>query len=108
MTRRLSRRQLLIAGVAGGAGLAGAAGLARAGESAAGSPASPSGSLPPLPTAVVGLPAGQHVWDPVLRRDEHGNPVAPRQHQLLLLDVAATPTPARVHERGSGAARAQS
>jgi hypothetical protein len=44
------------------------------------------------------LPAGQHVWEPVLRRDEHGNPVPPRQHRLLLVNVAAAPTPARVRE----------
>lgn len=100
MTRRLTRRQLLIAGAAGGAGLAGAAGLAgwhgQPAGPASGSAASPSAPLPPLPAAVAGLPAAQHAWDPVLRRDEHHNTVAPRHHRLLLLGVAAAPTPARV------------
>lgn len=41
-----------------------------------------------------GLPAGQHAWDAVLVRDQHGNAVAPRFHSLAMLRVATGAGPA--------------
>jgi hypothetical protein len=44
------------------------------------------GSQPP------GLPARQHAWVHWLRRDEFGNPLAPRFDRLLFFDVRGRPT----------------
>ena len=51
------------------------------------------------------LPGGQHAWDAVLARDEHGNAVAPRFHSVAMLRVAdgAGPAAARRLEQALGA-----
>ncbi|WP_435185897.1 DUF7405 family protein [Halobellus sp. EA9] len=46
--------------------------------------------LPPNPHA-EGLPDRQHAWDGALRSDRHGNPLPPRHHRVLLLDLDTTP-----------------
>lgn len=38
------------------------------------------------------LPAGQHEWEATFGRDELGRPVAPSQHNLIVLDVVEPPT----------------
>jgi dye decolorizing peroxidase len=59
---------------------------------------------PALAPERAGLPARQHAWNAVLAADEHGNPVAPRFHQLLLFDVERRPDAADVR-RLEGALR---
>ena len=94
---RLSRRRFLLGGAAlaaGGAAVGGA--VVEAGTS------SPGVRQPRLPDVALGvqragLPARQHAWDAVLRRDVHGNPVAPRFARLLFFDVRGMPTPAHAH-----------
>jgi len=115
MSRRVTRRGLFAAGGLAAVAAAAAAWLARdaaergGGPSAAagagggepgraGAPAAGPGRDPaadagrPLPP-VRGLPAAQHAWDAALRRDEHGNPLLPRHHRILLLDLARAPDP---------------
>ena len=83
VSRRGALRQL--AAVSGAAGLSGCAGfLARRAES-------PTADLPPNPRAGE-LPRRQHAWDATLARDAHGNPLAPRHHRILLLDLAVDPS----------------
>lgn len=84
----LTRRRLLT-----GAGAAAAAGVltaisARRAAAAGAPPAVALGTQPP------GLPARQHAWAHTLRRDESGNPLAPRFDRLLFFDVRGRPTPA--------------
>jgi hypothetical protein len=43
------------------------------------------------------LPLAQHAWNASLRRDRHGNPVAPRFHSVLLLDLRHRPTARDAH-----------
>lgn len=84
--RRLTRRvALTAAGTAGAAAVAGAVALRGTRDGGAARPAEPT--VPPVP----GLPAAQHAWDHVLARDEHGNPVLPRHHRILLLDLDGAP-----------------
>lgn len=83
MSRRLTRRAALAAAGAAGAATAGALAL-RGGRDG-------DGPARPTVAAVPGLPAAQHAWDAVLRRDEHGNPLLPRHHRILLLDLARRP-----------------
>ena len=45
----------------------------------------------PLGEEPAGLPARQHAWTATLARDEHGNPVAPRFHRLLLANLDGRP-----------------
>jgi hypothetical protein len=83
----VSRRGTLrrLAAVSGAAGLSGCAGfLARRAES-------PTADLPPNPRAGE-LPRRQHAWNGTLARDTHGNPIAPRHHRILLLDLAVEPS----------------
>ncbi|MFC6939810.1 hypothetical protein ACFQE8_07495 [Salinirubellus sp. GCM10025818] len=83
----VSRRGALrrLAAVSGAAGLSGCAGfLARRAEV-------PTAGLPPNPRAGE-LPHRQHAWDAALARDAHGNPIAPRHHRVLLLDLAVEPS----------------
>ena len=83
----VSRRGALrrLAAVSGAAGLSGCAEfLARRAEA-------PTAGLPPNPRA-GDLPVRQHAWNDVLARDGHGNPVAPRHHRVLLLDLAVEPS----------------
>lgn len=47
--------------------------------------------LPPNPHA-GSLPRRQHAWNDVLARDEHGNPVSPRHHRILFLDLDVPPS----------------
>ena len=94
---RLSRRRFLL----GGAALA-AGGAAVGGAVVEGGTSSPGVRQPRLPDVALGvqragLPARQHAWDAVLRRDVHGNPVAPRFARLLFFDVRGMPTPAHAH-----------
>lgn len=79
MSPGLTRRGLLAAAgtLAGGGALSG---LLR-------------GTGEPAPVPVV-LPAGQHAWEAVLRRDGHGNAVAPLFHSLTMLRVADGAGPA--------------
>jgi len=91
---RLSRRGFLLGGAAlaaGGAAVGGA--VVSAGN---GSPGAEQPRLPDVALGVQppGLPARQHAWDAMLRRDVDGNSVAPRFARLLLFDVRGTPTPA--------------
>jgi hypothetical protein len=54
------------------------------------------------------LPARQHAQDAVLRRDSDGNPIAPRHHAVLLLDLDREPSAegARTVERAMRAVEA--
>ncbi|PSQ11948.1 hypothetical protein BRC93_03390 [Halobacteriales archaeon QS_5_70_15] len=52
---------------------------------------SPTADLPANPRAGE-LPRRQHAWDATLARDAHGNPIAPRHHRVLLLDLAVEPS----------------
>ena len=84
----LSRRRFLT-----GAGVVAAAGVVtaiRARRAAADGPA----AAPALGSQPAGLPARQHAWGQWLRRDEYGNPLAPRFDRLLFFDVRWRPTPA--------------
>jgi hypothetical protein len=46
----------------------------------------------PLEPAPAGLPRRQHAWNAALRRDDHGNPVAPRFQRLLCFDIERRPS----------------
>jgi hypothetical protein len=89
---RMTRRRLLL----GGAALATAGGTAAAIELT--TEATGSASAGPAPVALGTAPAGrperQFAWTGTLRRDEDGNPVAPRHDRLLFFDVRGRPTPA--------------
>src|SRR5579875_495201 len=41
----------------------------------------------------LGLPVRQHAWNRWLRRDQFGNPLAPKFDRLLFFDVRGRPTP---------------
>ncbi|MFB6302829.1 MAG: hypothetical protein ABEH78_08220 [Haloferacaceae archaeon] len=75
-----SRRGLLgrLAALSGAVGLSGCARLS------GGQSESLPADLPPNPHD---LPARQHAWNDVLRTGTHGNPLAPRYHRVLLLDL---------------------
>ena len=82
----LDRRRFLI-GAAAAAGLAlGGGGLAL--ERLLGGS---SRTAQPLGEEPAGLPTRQHAWNGTLPRDEHGNPIAPRFHRLLLADLEQKP-----------------
>jgi hypothetical protein len=84
----LTRRQLLTgAGALAGAGIATAVAARRA---VAGTPPAPV-ALGRQPT---GLPTRQYAWAHSLRRDEFGNPLAPRFDRLLFFDVRGRATSA--------------
>lgn len=82
-----SRRGLLrqLAALAGSVGLTGCA------QYLAGRAETPTADLPPNPHA-GSLPARQHAWTATLRRDGHGNPLPPRHHRVVLLDLAVEPS----------------
>lgn len=84
----LTRRQLL-----SGAGAVAAAGVfsAVAARRTAAGATLPLAELGPQP---ADLPVRQYAWTHRLRRDEYGNPVAPRFDRLLFFDVRGRPTPA--------------
>ena len=84
----LTRRRLLSsAGAAAAAGVLTAVSARRAGA-----------QPPPATVALGGQPAGlpvrQYAWAHSLRRDEFGNPLAPRFDRLLFFDVRGRPTAA--------------
>lgn len=81
-----SRRGLLrhLAVVSGSLGLSGCA------RRIAGRAESPTADLPPNPQAAT-LPRRQHAWNDALRSDGHGNPLSPRFHRVLLLDLDVAP-----------------
>jgi hypothetical protein len=85
---RLTRRRFLSGASALLAG--GAAGVANVGR------ASAAVELPRVHLAepLMHLPARQHAWSEFLRRDDFGNPLAPRFNRLLFFDVRGRPTPA--------------
>lgn len=85
---RFSRRRLLLGGA-----LTGTAGVGTA-LATAGGRSAPAAAMPRSATADV----RQHAWDAVLRRDEHGNVLAPRFHRLVMCELAGDPTPARARE----------
>ncbi|WP_135534168.1 DUF7405 family protein [Halostella pelagica] len=82
-----SRRTLLerIAGIAGAVGLAGCSQFLRPARSET------DLGLDPNPHA-DGLPNRQHAQSSFVRRDRHGNPLLPRHHRVLLLDLSASPS----------------
>jgi hypothetical protein len=82
-----SRRALLgrIAGLAGTVGLAGCSQFLRPARSET------DLGLDPNPHA-EDLPNRQHAQSSFVRRDEHGNPLLPRRHRLLLLELDASPS----------------
>jgi hypothetical protein len=82
----LTRRRLLTsAGAAAAAGVLTAVSARRAGAHS-----------PPVAAALgrqpAGLPARQYAWAHSLRRDQFGNPLAPRFDRLLFFDVRGRPT----------------
>ncbi|WP_435178441.1 DUF7405 family protein [Halorussus sp. AFM4] len=79
------RRRLL--GKLAGAAVAG--GLAGCSQFRPGDDGSANLDLPSNPNDV---PARQHAWNDVSRRDAHGNPLLPRHHRVLLLDLAESPS----------------
>ncbi|MFC7175531.1 DUF7405 family protein [Halosegnis marinus] len=89
-----SRRRLLsrVAAAVGISSLAGCTG------------SEPSLDLPPNPRA-DSLPALQHDWVGGMRTDEHGNPLLPRFHRVLMLDATA-PIDDALRERVERACRA--
>ena len=87
-TTALSRRRLLSG--TGALLAAGAAALVSTRRAAA-------DARPPLVqlgAQPLGLPPRQYAWGHWLRRDEYGNPLAPRFDRLLFFDVRGRPTPA--------------
>jgi hypothetical protein len=85
--RGLTRRRLLVGGVAIAAAGAAAAVVESTGQSGPERP-----SPVPLPPAPSGLPPRQFAWNATLRLDEHGNPIPPRFNRLLYFDVRGTPS----------------
>ena len=86
-TRILSRRRFLMgAGASAAVSVLSGFGSRRA-AAKLGVPPVTLGSQP------VGLPARQHAWARWLRRDQFGNPLAPRFDRLLFFDVRGRPTP---------------
>ncbi|HEX3618392.1 MAG TPA: hypothetical protein VHU61_17735 [Solirubrobacteraceae bacterium] len=82
----LTRRRFLTgAGAVAAVGVVTAVSARRAAADAARSPLT-LGSQP------AGLPARQHAWTASLRRDEFGNPVAPRFDRLLFFDLRGRPS----------------
>lgn len=73
------------------AALSGAVGLSGCARVFAGRAESPTADLPPNPRAAE-LPRRQHAWDDVLAGDAHGNPLPPRHHRVLLLDLETAPS----------------
>jgi hypothetical protein len=86
-TRILTRRRFLVGAGASAAvsALSGFASKRAAAEVVV--PAVRLGSQP------AGLPMRQHAWAWWLRRDQFGNPLAPRFDRLLFFDVRGRPTP---------------
>ena len=82
----MSTRRRLLGRLASLSSALGLAGCARIAGQRAPTPA----DLPPNPHA-DDLPNRQHAWDGALRTDRHGNPLPPRHHRILLLDLDATP-----------------
>lgn len=82
-----SRRGLLrrLAAAAGTVGFAGCTRIALSGQE------TPDHGLGPNPRA-DDLPERQHAWDHVLDRDHDGNPLPPRHHRILFLDLDANPS----------------
>ena len=81
------RRPLLgkLAGIAGTVGLAGCVNPLSAGRTET------DLDLDPNPYG-DDLPDRQHAQSAYVRRDDHGNPLLPRHHRVLLLDLAASPS----------------
>lgn len=82
-----SRRDLLrrLAAAAGTAGFAGCNSIALRGQTA------PDHELGLNPRA-DNLPGRQHAWGDELSRDQDGNPLPPRHHRILFLDLDASPS----------------
>lgn len=86
-SRTLTRRRFLVG--AGGSVLASALGGLASRRAAA----QPVVGRVRLGSQPAGLPVRQHAWAHWLRRDEFGNPLAPRFDRLLFFDVRGRPTP---------------
>ncbi|UPV73765.1 hypothetical protein M0R89_14610 [Halorussus limi] len=80
-----SRRRLLgkLAGAAAAAGLAGCSQFRATGGRA---------TELDLPENPHDVPRRQHAWNAASRTDRHGNPLLPRHHLVLLLDLAESPS----------------
>lgn len=85
--RILTRRRFL---VGAGASVAATALNGIASKRARANPVLPRVALGAQP---AGLPVRQHAWTEWLRRDQFGNPIAPRFDRLLFFDVRGRPTP---------------
>jgi hypothetical protein len=72
------------------AGLTSAVGLAGCSRILGRSDEHPDLGLPPNPRS--DLPARQHAQNAFMRTDRYGNPIVPRHHSLLLLDLDASPS----------------
>lgn len=85
MRGAFTRRRFAVGAAAGVVAGAGAAAwlTTRGGEETPDRPA----TLPPP----ARRPDAQHAWNDALRHDEHRNPLLPRHHRILLLELAATP-----------------
>ncbi len=83
----MASRRGVIKQVAGLASAAGLSGCARVLSRASGSRTDLD--LPPNPHD---LPARQHAQNAFLRKDRYGNPIAPRHHAILLLDLNVPPS----------------
>ncbi|WP_240318855.1 hypothetical protein [Halorussus rarus] len=79
------RRRLLgkLAGAAVAGGLAGCSQFRRSDDGA---------TALDLPKNSNDVPSRQHAWNAATRRDEHGNPLLPRHHLVLLLDLTESPS----------------
>src|ERR1700743_3279883 len=86
-TRILARRPFLIGA---GASVAAIALNGIASRRARANPALPRVGLGAQP---AGLPVRQHAWTEWLRRDQFGNPIAPRFDRLLVFCVSCGPPP---------------
>ena len=86
-TRILTRRRLLM-GACASAAVSALSGFASRRAAA-------KVMVPPvtLGSQPAGLPVRQHAWTRWLRRDQFGNPLAPRFDRLLFFDVRGDPTP---------------
>ena len=82
----MGRRRRLLGKLAGAAVAGGLAGCSQFRLSDDGTSAL---DLPENPNDV---PSRQHAWNAASRRDEHGNPLLPRHHLVLLLDLAESPS----------------